>query len=79
MTAELKKHGDTYYRRTGYRGECELPYFREEVMADRLGLPPAVVAVVRIGRQDRRGRPRLRRVRAGGAKDREPRARATQS
>ena len=25
------------YRCTGYRGKCELPYFREEAMAERLG------------------------------------------
>ncbi|SRR6266576_3434664 len=27
----------TYYRCTGYRGKCDLQYFREEVMAERLG------------------------------------------
>jgi len=38
VTAEFKKQKYTYYRCTGYRGKCDLPYFREEVMADRLGL-----------------------------------------
>ena len=37
VTAELKKNRYVYYRCTGYRGRCELPYFREEVLADRLG------------------------------------------
>ena len=37
VTAEFKKQKYTYYRCTGYRGKCDLPYFREEVMADRLG------------------------------------------
>src|SRR6266576_1821608 len=27
----------TYYHSTGYRGNCELPYFREEELGDRLG------------------------------------------
>ena len=37
VTAELKKNRYTYYRCTGYRGKCELPYFREEELGDRLG------------------------------------------
>lgn len=37
VTAELKKGKYTYYRCTGYRGKCALPYFREEVLAERLG------------------------------------------
>ena len=37
VTAELKKARYIYYRCTGFRGKCELPYFREEVLADRLG------------------------------------------
>lgn len=37
VTAELKKNRYTYYRCTGYRGKCELPYFREEQLGDRLG------------------------------------------
>src|SRR4029077_18072221 len=36
-TAEFKKQKYTYYRCTGYRGKCDLPYFREEVIAERLG------------------------------------------
>ncbi len=37
VTAELKKARYIYYRCTGFRGKCELPYFREETLADRLG------------------------------------------
>jgi site-specific DNA recombinase len=37
VTAELKKNRYTYYRCTGYRGKCALPYMREEVLGDRLG------------------------------------------
>jgi len=37
VTAEIKKNRYTYYRCTGYRGKCELPYFREEKLGDRLG------------------------------------------
>jgi len=37
VTAEIKKHKYTYYRCTGYRGPCELPYMREEALGDRLG------------------------------------------
>ncbi len=37
VTAEIKKNRYTYYRCSGYRGKCDLPYFREEVLADRLG------------------------------------------
>jgi len=37
ITAEIKKNRYVYYRCTGYRGRCQLPYFREEVLADRLG------------------------------------------
>src|SRR5260370_34251807 len=37
VTAEFKKQKYTNYRCRGYRGNCDLPYFREEVMADRLG------------------------------------------
>ncbi|MCI0722933.1 MAG: recombinase family protein [Acidobacteria bacterium] len=36
VTAELKKARYIYYHCTGYRGRCELPYFREETLADRL-------------------------------------------
>jgi site-specific DNA recombinase len=37
VTAELKKNKYTYYRCTGSRGTCSLPYFREEELGDRLG------------------------------------------
>ncbi len=37
VTAELKKNKYTYYRCTGYRGKCSLPYFREEDLGERLG------------------------------------------
>jgi len=37
ITAEVKKQRYIYYHCTGYRGKCELPYFREEELADRLG------------------------------------------
>lgn len=37
VTAEFKKQKYTYYRCTGHRGKCDLPYFREEAMAERLG------------------------------------------
>jgi site-specific DNA recombinase len=37
VTAELKKNRYTYYRCTGYRGKCDLPYFREEQLGERLG------------------------------------------
>jgi site-specific DNA recombinase len=36
VTAEIKKNRYTYYRCTGYRGKCALPYFREEKLAERL-------------------------------------------
>jgi site-specific DNA recombinase len=37
VTAEIKKEKYTYYRCTGFRGKCDLPYFREEELGDRLG------------------------------------------
>jgi len=37
VTAELKKNLYTYYRCTGYRGKCSLPYFREEELGRKLG------------------------------------------
>jgi len=37
VTAELKKNRYIYYRCTGSRGKCSLPYFREEELGDRLG------------------------------------------
>jgi site-specific DNA recombinase len=38
VTAELKKSRYIYYRCTGSRGKCSLPYFREEELGDRLGV-----------------------------------------
>jgi site-specific DNA recombinase len=37
VTAEIKKEKYIYYRCTGFRGKCDLPYFREEMLGDRLG------------------------------------------
>ena len=37
VTAELKKGKYAYYHCTGYRGKCDLPYFREEELGERLG------------------------------------------
>jgi site-specific DNA recombinase len=51
VTAEIKRERYTYYRCTGYRGKCALPYFREEEIGDRLGqvlkdihIPDAILA-----------------------------------
>jgi site-specific DNA recombinase len=37
VTAERKKNKYTYYRCTGYRGKCSLPYIREADLGARLG------------------------------------------
>ena len=37
VTAEIKKERYTYYHCTGYRGKCDLPYIREELLGERLG------------------------------------------
>jgi len=37
VTAEIKKGKYIYYHCTGYRGKCDLPYFREEEIGERLG------------------------------------------
>ncbi len=37
VTAEVKKGRYVYYHCTGYRGKCDLPYFREEDLSQRLG------------------------------------------
>jgi site-specific DNA recombinase len=37
VTAEIKKSKYVYYHFTGYRGKCDLPYFREEEIGNRLG------------------------------------------
>jgi hypothetical protein len=39
LTAEIKKEKYVYYRRTGNRGKCDLPRFKEEDLAERLGEP----------------------------------------
>ncbi|MGC1781193.1 MAG: recombinase family protein [Acidobacteriaceae bacterium] len=39
VTGELKKEKYVYYRCTGYRGKCDLPRFRKEDLAARLGEP----------------------------------------
>lgn len=53
VTAERKKGKYTYYRCTGYRGKCELPYMREEVLAQSLStvldgiyVPEVVIAQI---------------------------------
>lgn len=37
VTAEIKKSRYTYYHCTGFRGKCDLPWFREEELESRLG------------------------------------------
>lgn len=37
VTAEVKKQRYVYYHCTGGRGKCDLPYFREEELSERLG------------------------------------------
>jgi site-specific DNA recombinase len=37
ITAEIKKQRYIYYHCTGFKGKCELPYFREEDLSERLG------------------------------------------
>lgn len=51
ITAEIKKQRYIYYHCTGGRGKCDLPYFREEELSERLGgtlkdiyVPDSVVA-----------------------------------
>ncbi len=39
LTGDVQKKKYVYYRCTGYRGKCELPRFREEDIALRLGEP----------------------------------------
>jgi site-specific DNA recombinase len=39
VTAEIKKAKYTYYHCTGGRGKCELPYFRESELGDKLNGP----------------------------------------
>ena len=37
VRAEIQKNRYTYYHCIGFRGKCDLPYFREEEVASRLG------------------------------------------
>ena len=39
VTGEIQKKKYVYYRCTGHRGKCDLPRFREEDLANRLGEP----------------------------------------
>src|SRR6266851_331351 len=39
VTGEIQKGKYVYYRCTGHRGKCDLPRFREEDLAERLGEP----------------------------------------
>lgn len=39
LTGDIQKEKYVYYRCTGHRGKCELPRFREEDLAQRLGEP----------------------------------------
>ncbi len=39
VTGEIQKAKYVYYRCTGHRGKCDLPRFREEDIANRLGEP----------------------------------------
>jgi site-specific DNA recombinase len=62
VTGEVQKAKYVYYRCTGYRGKCDLPRFREEEIANRLGeplkglqVPPEVVSqIVATLREDQR-------------------------
>jgi site-specific DNA recombinase len=53
VTGEIQKEKCVYYRCTGHRGKCDLPRFREEDIANRLGeplkglqVPPDVVSQI---------------------------------
>jgi len=37
VTVEIKKQKYVYYRCTGYRGKCNLPYMRQEKLGKQLG------------------------------------------
>lgn len=39
LTGDVQKEKYVYYRCTGNRGKCNLPRFKEEVLAERLGEP----------------------------------------
>jgi site-specific DNA recombinase len=62
VTGDVQKGKYVYYRCTGHRGKCDLPRFREEDIANRLGeplkrlqVPPEVVSqIVTTLREDQR-------------------------
>jgi hypothetical protein len=62
VTGEVQKAKYVYYRCTGHRGKCNLPRFREEEIANRLGeplkglqVPPEIVSrIVTTLREDQR-------------------------
>ena len=62
VTGEVQKAKYVYYRCTGHRGKCDLPRFREEDLANRLGeplkglqVPPEIVSqIVTKLREDQR-------------------------
>jgi len=62
VTGDVQKEKYVYYRCTGHRGKCDLPRFREEDIANRLGeplkglqVPPEVVSrIVTTLREDQR-------------------------
>jgi site-specific DNA recombinase len=62
LTGDVQKEKYIYYPCTGNRGKCDLPRFREEVLANRLGerlkglqvLPEIVAQVVDTLREDRK-------------------------
>ncbi len=63
VTAEIKKQKYTYYRCTGFRGPCGLPYMREELLGARLAkivedisIPGSVLAQLEKSLVDDKGR-----------------------
>ena len=53
LTGDVQKEKYVYYRCTGNRGKCDLPRFKEEVLAERLGeplkglqVPPEIVSQI---------------------------------
>jgi site-specific DNA recombinase len=63
LTGDVQKEKYVYYRCTGNRGECDLPRFKEEVLADRLGdtlkglqVPPAIVSQIVDALRDSQGK-----------------------
>ena len=74
VTAEIKKNKYVYYRCSHGRGPCDLPRFREQEIAERLGhalrdvtIPPEVARTIettlqreQVGREDAQARDRAR-------------------